>query len=128
MTTDQGAKPVSAYMLLFRGTGWDKPLSPEEIKEVMTRWYAWMDRLSQQRKIKGGQALDRYEGKLVSGKGGKTVADGPFAGKKQLAVISCWKPAALRKQWRSPNNAPLSNTVWRWKSVGLPSSARPFNA
>ena len=83
MTTDQVAKPVSAYMLLFRGTGWDKPLSPEEVQEVMTRWDAWMDRLSQQRKMKGGQALDRYEGKLVSGKGGKTVADGPFAESKE---------------------------------------------
>jgi hypothetical protein len=83
MTTDQGVKPVSEYMLLFRGTGWHKPLSQEEIQEVMTRWYAWMDRLSQQGKIKGGQALDRYEGKLVSGKGGKTVADGPFAESKE---------------------------------------------
>jgi len=76
-------KQVSEYMLLFRGTGWHKQLSPEEVQEVMSQWYAWMDRLTQQGKIKGGQALDRYEGKLVSGKGGKAIADGPFAESKE---------------------------------------------
>jgi hypothetical protein len=70
-------------MLLFRGTGWHKQFSPEEVQEVMSRWYAWMDRLTEQGKIKGGQALDRYEGKLVSGKGGKVLADGPFAESKE---------------------------------------------
>jgi hypothetical protein len=76
-------KQVSEYTLLFRGTGWHKQLSPQEVQEVMSRWYAWMDRLTQQGKIKDGQALDRYEGKLVSGKGGKVLADGPFAESKE---------------------------------------------
>jgi hypothetical protein len=70
-------------MLLFRGTHWDEALSPEETQEVMNRWSAWMDRLNQQGKIKAGQPLDRYVGKIVSRKKGKTVVDGPFAESKE---------------------------------------------
>lgn len=71
------------YMLLFRGTHWDKKLSTEEIEKVMSRWYAWMERLTQQGKFKSGQPLDRHEGKIVSWKKGQTVADGPFAESKE---------------------------------------------
>jgi hypothetical protein len=74
---------TSEYMLLFRGTHWDKALSPEEIQKVMSRWTAWMERLTQQGKIKAAHPLDRYEGKIVSWKKGKTVADGPFAESKE---------------------------------------------
>ena len=70
------------YMLLFRGAQWDKGLSPEEIQEMVTQWYAWFDRLTQQGKCKAGQPLER-EGKIVSGRNGRTVADGPFAESKE---------------------------------------------
>ena len=29
-------------MLLFRGTHWDKNLSPEELQNVMSQWTAWL--------------------------------------------------------------------------------------
>ena len=35
----------SDYLLLFRGTNWDKGLSPEQIQKVVTDWYAWFERL-----------------------------------------------------------------------------------
>jgi len=70
------------YLLLFRGTDWHKGLSPEEIQNVMTQWKAWFDRLSEQGKLKGGLPLER-EGKIVSGKKGRVVADGPFAESKE---------------------------------------------
>jgi hypothetical protein len=69
-------------MLLFRGTQWDKDLSPEEIQKMVTRWYAWFDRLTQEGKCKAGHPLER-EGKIVSGRTGRTVADGPFAESKE---------------------------------------------
>ena len=72
----------NGYMLLFRGAQWDKGLSPEEIQEMVTQWYAWFDRLTQQGKCKAGQPLER-EGKIVSGRNGRTVADGPFAESKE---------------------------------------------
>src|SRR5881275_3076420 len=71
----------SDYMLLFRGTAWDKGLSPEEIQKVVTNWYKWFDGL-----IKDGRAISGHplmeEGKVVSGKK-RTVADGPFAESKE---------------------------------------------
>ena len=72
----------SDYMLLFRGTNWDKGLSPEQLQKVVTDWYKWFDGL-----IKEGRALSGHplmeEGKLVTGKKGKIVADGPFAESKE---------------------------------------------
>lgn len=70
------------YLLLFRGTGWYQQLSPEEIQEVMGRWAAWFERLSHQGKLKSGLPL-HHEGKIVSGKNGRSVADGPFAESKE---------------------------------------------
>jgi hypothetical protein len=73
---------TSEYMLLFRGTHWDKDLSPDEIQKVMSRWIAWFDRLSQEGKAKAGQPLTET-GKIVSGKKGQRVVDGPFAESKE---------------------------------------------
>jgi len=73
---------TSEYMLLFRGTHWDKSLSPEEIQNVMSRWIAWFDRLTQEGRAKAGQPLTE-KGKIISGKKGQTVVDGPFAESKE---------------------------------------------
>ena len=73
---------TSEYMLLFRGTDWTKGLSPEEIQTVMTNWRAWFERLTREGKAKAGQPLQN-EGKIVSGKHGRVVADGPFAESKE---------------------------------------------
>ena len=70
------------YMLLFRGTHWDKGLSPEEIQKMVGQWYAWFERLTQEGKCKAGRPLER-EGKIVSSRKGRTVADGPFAESKE---------------------------------------------
>jgi hypothetical protein len=72
----------NGYMLLFRGTHWDKDLSPEEIQRMVTQWYAWFEKLTQEGKCKAGHPLER-EGKIVSGRKGRTVADGPFAESKE---------------------------------------------
>ena len=72
----------SDYMLLFRGNDWDKGLSPEQLKKVIADWYAWFDGLIEEGRCTGGHPL-LNEGKLVSGKKGRTVADGPFAESKE---------------------------------------------
>lgn len=70
------------YMLLFRGTEWSSKLSPEEMQKVASEWMAWFDRLTKEgRAISGHPLLN--EGKVVSGKSGRTVADGPFAESKE---------------------------------------------
>jgi len=69
------------YMLLFRGTTWDKGMSPEQIQKVVTDWYAWFERLKEEGRCLGGHPLQN-RGKTVSGKNGQ-VADGPFAESKE---------------------------------------------
>jgi hypothetical protein len=72
----------NGYMLIFRGTDWHKGLSPEEIQTVLTQWAAWFKRLNEQGKVLAGNPL-AHEGKIVSGKNGRVVADGPFAESKE---------------------------------------------
>jgi hypothetical protein len=71
------------YLLLFRGQEWDQGLSPEELQQVMGRVMGWFDGISKSGKVKGGQPLART-GKIVSGKNGRAVADGPFAESKEV--------------------------------------------
>jgi hypothetical protein len=72
----------SDYMLLFRGKHWDRGLSPQELRQAIDRVMAWMEGLKNQGKVKAGQPLGP-ESKMVSGKNGRTVADGPFAESKE---------------------------------------------
>jgi hypothetical protein len=72
----------NGYMLIFRGTDWCKGLSPEEMQQVAGEWMAWFKRLTDQGKAIAGNPL-QPEGKIVSGKGGRLVADGPFAESKE---------------------------------------------
>ena len=73
------------FMLLFRGTDWDRGLSTVEIQNVMSRWIAWFDRLTEQGKARAGQPLTD-QGKVISGKNGQTVLDGPFAESKETVA------------------------------------------
>ena len=72
----------SEYLLLFRGNQWDKDLCPEEMQRIMSETMAFFERLRRQGKVKAAQPLFE-EGKMVSGKKGRTVADGPFAESKE---------------------------------------------
>lgn len=74
--------PDLEYMLLFRGTDWHNGLSPETVQTVMNEWYDWFEKLAQQGKATAGHPL-AYQGKLVSGKKGHAVIDGPFAESKE---------------------------------------------
>ena len=74
-------KPTE-YMLLFRGNEWYKGLSPEEMQRVADLWMAWFKGLTDQGKAVAGNPLE-HEGKIVSGKNGRVVADGPFAESKE---------------------------------------------
>ena len=72
----------SEYMLLFRGTDWHKGLSSETVRTVMNQWYNWFERLAEQGRATSGHPL-AYEGKIISGKKGRTVVDGPFVESKE---------------------------------------------
>jgi hypothetical protein len=79
---NMSTQPPNEYMLLFRGTDWYQQVSPEEIQEILGRWSAWFERLGREGKLKSGLPL-HHEGKIVTGKGGRSVADGPFAESKE---------------------------------------------
>jgi len=70
------------YFLLFRGDAWYNRLSPEELQQAMNQFKAWFDRLTEEGKLKAAQPLVR-EGRIVSGKQGGVVSDGPFAESKE---------------------------------------------
>jgi hypothetical protein len=70
------------YLLLIRGTDWDKDLSPEQLQGVMGRFTLWCDKLGKDGKLKGAQPLED-RGKVVTGKNGQTVSDGPFVESKE---------------------------------------------
>ncbi len=76
------ATNLSEYLLLFRGNNWDKDLCPEEMQRIMSETMAFFERLRGNGKLKAAQPLFE-EGKMVSGKRGRTVADGPFAESKE---------------------------------------------
>jgi hypothetical protein len=73
---------TSEYLLLFRGTVWDKGLSPEEIQNIMTEWMSWLERLTKEGKVKAAQPLAN-EGKIVSWEKKLVISDGPFAESKE---------------------------------------------
>ena len=75
-------KSQNGYMLIFRGTDWYKGLSPEQIQQVADNWMAWFNRLKEEGTAIAGNPLER-EGKIVSGKNGRVVSDGPFAESKE---------------------------------------------
>jgi hypothetical protein len=95
---------TSEYLLLFRGTHWQKGLSPKELEENVGRFMAWLSGLQAQGKVKGANPLGA-EGKIVSGANGHTVLDGPFAESKEaiggyflLAVADLDEAVAIAKQ------------------------------
>jgi hypothetical protein len=70
------------YMLLFRGDHVHTSLSPEQMQEVAGQMMAWFKRLTDKGIALAGSPLDN-KGKVISGKGGRIVADGPFAEAKE---------------------------------------------
>jgi len=69
-------------MLIFRGTDWCKGLSPEEMQRVADDWMAWFKGLTDQGKALAGNPLEPG-GRVVSGRNGRVVSDGPFAEAKE---------------------------------------------
>jgi hypothetical protein len=70
------------YMLFYRGADWDKRLSPDELQRAMDKLTKWIGGLQEQGKVRGGQPLGS-ERKIVSGRNGRILSDGPFAESKE---------------------------------------------
>lgn len=70
------------YLLLFRGGASPKDLSPEQMQQLMNKWFAWIGQMRSRSQYKAGDPL-RDEGKVLSAKNGKTITDGPFVESKE---------------------------------------------
>ena len=57
-------------------------MSPAELQQVMTNFYAWVESLTKDGILRGAQPL-MEEGKLVNGAKGASVTDGAFAESKE---------------------------------------------
>ncbi|HXT38576.1 MAG TPA: YciI family protein [Candidatus Angelobacter sp.] len=78
------AEQSNDYLYLFRGGADPKQMSPEQMQQNMNQWFAWIGDLRGKGKFKAGEPLGD-EGKVLSGKKGQTVTDGPFVeGKEEV--------------------------------------------
>jgi hypothetical protein len=70
------------YLLLVRNNNWSKGLSIEEIQRVSSQMMNWFKGLALEGKAVGGSPLENAS-KIVSGKNGRVLTDGPFAESKE---------------------------------------------
>ena len=97
-------KKAPEYLLIFRGNDWSRGLSPEQMQQVASQWMAWFQGLTREGKVLAGNPLEP-EGKIVSGRSGNLVTDGPFAESKEavggyflLRVDNLDEAVAIAKQ------------------------------
>jgi len=68
------------YLVLSRGQ-WDRDADPADIQVAIDAFYAWLERMIAEGRMKTGQRLDT-PGAVVSRKG--TMTDGPFGEAKEV--------------------------------------------
>lgn len=73
----------TGYLLLFRSTDWSHGTSESEMRQAMEKVNAWFEKLSTSGKLVAAQPL-MEEGVVITGKGGRTVTDGPFSEAKEV--------------------------------------------
>jgi len=108
------SRSESEYMLLFRGTSWHQGLSSETVQAVMNQ-YDWFEQLVEQGRATSGRPL-AYQGKIVSGKKGHTVIDGPSSNPRKRSVAICSFMSQMKgRRSKLPSIARDWNTASRWK-------------
>jgi hypothetical protein len=76
-TTETGS-----FMLLLRGGISNRDLSAEQMQHQIERYMAWIESLRQKGHFVAGEPLAEM-GKILSGKNGSTITDGPFTESKE---------------------------------------------
>ncbi len=73
-----------SFLYIFRGGVDMNQMSPEEMQRNMDAWFAWMDDLKKKGYFQAGDPL-QDGGKVLRGKSGQAVTDGPYAeGKEEV--------------------------------------------
>ena len=74
---------MEKFMFIFQGGQRMNNQSPEEMQSHMGKWMAWIDKLNKTGQYVSGEPL-LPGGKLVSGKNGNSVTDGPYTEGKEV--------------------------------------------
>jgi len=77
------------FMLLYREIHWEKNMTPDQVKDVSERIMLWYENLLQRGIAKTGHPL-HSEGRILSGRPGQPVTDGPFIEGKEAIGGFVW--------------------------------------
>ena len=72
-----------SFMLLLRGGISNRDLSPEELQRQIERYMNWIEQLRRDGHFVAGEPLEET-GKVLSGKDGSIITDGPFTESKEI--------------------------------------------
>lgn len=76
--------PTNTFLYVFRGGADPAKMSPEQMQQNMDAWFAWISDLRSKGHFEGGEPL-QSEGKVLRGKKGQSITDGPYAeGKEEV--------------------------------------------
>ena len=70
------------FMLLLRGGLSNRDLSADQLQRQIERYMNWIEKLRRDGQFVAGEPLEET-GKVLSGKNGSTVTDGPFTESKE---------------------------------------------
>lgn len=73
---------TGSFMLLLRGGVSNRDLSPKQLQDQIARYMGWIEELRTKGHFVAGEPLEET-GKLLSGKDGSTITDGPFTESKE---------------------------------------------
>jgi hypothetical protein len=74
---------MEKFMFIFQGGQRMNNQSPEEMQAHMGKWMAWIEKLNKAGQYVSGEPL-LPGGKLVSGRKGTSVTDGPYTEGKEV--------------------------------------------
>jgi len=80
MTTE--TTETGTFLLLLRGGVSNRDLSAEQLQRQIERYMSWIEKLRSDGHFVAGEPLDET-GKVLSGKNGSRVTDGPFTESKE---------------------------------------------
>lgn len=72
----------SHYLLLLRQPNDGVP-PPEEMQKIVTRFQAWMEGLEKKKMLESTNRLE-LRGKVLRGRRGRTITDGPYTEAKEV--------------------------------------------
>jgi len=74
--------PTETFMLLLRGGVSNSDLSPDQLQQLIQKYLGWIESLRHNGHFIAGEPLEET-GKVLSGKNGHAITDGPFAESKE---------------------------------------------